>query len=141
MVANPTPEVHFSSKQKETQAAVCRTGSPGVGLARVTRSPGPPAVWHPRASFGDSRPHFPWTLGCFLPSWLSISKLREMAQDLIPLTALLSATQLLASPQHSSPIFGENIFLFCKEVAGVENGRTLGNPGRLYCFESNSHLT
>lgn len=39
----------------------------GVGLARVTRSPGSPAVGHLWAPFGDSHPHFPPAIGTFPP--------------------------------------------------------------------------
>lgn len=66
-----------------------------VGLAAQERGwPGSPAApGHPPQGtrgrhLGMTTLISHWTLGHFLPSWLSISKLRNTAWDLIPLTTL-----------------------------------------------------
>jgi len=72
----PPQKFIFSSKQTETQAVACGTGSPGAGLARVTRSPGPLTAGHPRVPCGDSHPHFPLRTGTDPPSLAECFKAR-----------------------------------------------------------------
>lgn len=138
----PPQKFIFLQNKKKHKLQRAGPAAQGVGLARVTRSPGPPAVGHPPVLFGDSHPHFPLDTGTFPPRVAEYFKARghgwgSHPDDRSP----LPSPALRTPPAPFHPYFWENIFLFCKAGTGVENGRALGNPGGLYCLESHSHLT